>query len=185
MTMMGVKVAAPGRTESFEQSFGAVYNTHHAASVRLAYLLCSDPDQAEDIVADAFSKVYVQWRKGRVDNVAAYLRRAVVNETNSKLRRRYLERAEAGRRSGDARGVRQIDEDAADRDQVWRAVRRLPPRQRQAVVLRYFEDLSEADAAAALGVSVGTVKSQTSRGLARMQELLGASSRGLTRGGGV
>ena len=153
-------------------SFATVFNAHHRKAVRLAYLLCGDHHQAEDIVSDAFAKVYVQWQKGRVSDVGSYLRRAVVNETNSKLRRRYLERREAAKRSGDERGVRLVDEHAADHDEVWQALSRLPERQRQAVVLRYYEDLSEAQTAEILGCSVGTVKSQVSRGLARMQELL-------------
>jgi RNA polymerase sigma-70 factor (sigma-E family) len=180
---MGVEVLSMVRPGTEAESFAAVFNSHHRKAVRLAYLLCGDHHQAEDIVSDAFAKVYTQWRKGRVDDVGAYLRRAVVNETNSKLRRRYLERREASKRSGDDRGIRLVDEQAADRDAVWQAVQRLPERQRQAVVLRYYEDLSEADTADVLGVSVGTVKSQVSRGLARMQDLLAAPT--TTPGGEV
>ena len=164
------------RTGTREASFATVFNAHHREAVRLAYLLTGDHHQAEDIVADALTKVWKQWEKGRVDNVRAYLRRAVVNESNSKLRRRYLERRQVSTRSGDDRGVRLVDEHAADRDQVWQALQRLPERQRAAIVLRYYEDLSEADAAEVLEVSVGTVKSQTSRGLDRLRELLGADS---------
>lgn len=153
-------------------SFASVFNAHHRRAVRLAYLLTGDHHQAEDIVSDAFAKVYVQWRKGRVNDVGSYLRRAVANESNSRLRRRYLERREASKRSGDGRGVRMVDEHAADHDEVWQAIQRLPERMRQAVVLRYYEDLSEAETADILGCSVGTVKSQVSRGLARMQQLL-------------
>lgn len=155
-----------------ERSFAAVFSAHHRDAVRLAYLLTSDAAQAEDIVGEAFAKVYVRWKRGEVRDVGAYLRRAVANEANSKLRRRYLERREAGRQRGDERGVRLIDEQAADRDEVWSALGHLPARQRQAVVLRYYEDLSEAETAEVLGVSVGTVKSQVSRGLARMHTLL-------------
>ena len=173
------------RAGTGSESFAAVFNAHHKQAVRLAYLLTSDPDQAEDIVADAFTKVYVRWKKGEVRDVGAYLRRAVANEANSKLRRRYLERREAAKRSGDDRGVRMVDEHAADRDVVWQAIQRLPDRQRQAVVLRYYEDLSEAETADILGCSVGTVKSQVSRGLARMQELLAASGRSASSEGGA
>ena len=156
-----------------QDSFATVFNAHHRQAIRLAYLLTSDADQSEDIVAEAFAKVYVRWSKGEVRDVGAYLRRAVANEANSKLRRRYLERREGQRRHGDDRGVRTVDDGAADRDQVWQAIQRLPDRQRAAVVLRYYEDLSEAETAEILGCSVGTVKSQVSRGLARMQQLLG------------
>lgn len=155
-----------------ERSFAAVFNAHHRRAVRLAYLLTSDADQAEDIVAEAFAKVYGRWKRGEVRDVGAYLRRAVANEANSRLRRRYLERREGTRRHGDERGVRLVDDHAADRDEVWSALSRLPLRQRQAVVLRYYEDLSAAETAEVLGVSVGTVKSQVSRGMARLQQLL-------------
>jgi RNA polymerase sigma-70 factor (sigma-E family) len=175
-TEMGVQVLSMVRTGTDADSFATVFHAHHRQAVRLAYLLCGDHHQAEDIVSDAFAKVYARWRKGEVADVGAYLRRAVVNETNSKLRRRYLERREAAKRSGDERGVRLVDEHAADHDQVWQAIQQLPGRQRQAVVLRYYEDLSEAQTAGILGCSVGTVKSQVSRGLARMQQLLGDSS---------
>ncbi len=155
-----------------ERSFAAVFNAHHRDAVRLAYLLVSDADLAEDIVAEAFTKVYRRWTKGEVRDVGAYLRRAVANEANSKLRRRYRERAEALRRTGDDRGVQAVDDGAADRDEVWRALSRLPERQRHAIVLRYYEDLPEAEVAEILGVSVGTVKSQVSRGLDRLTGIL-------------
>lgn len=160
------------RTEVDGREFAEVFNEHHGAAVRLAYLLISDADQAEDVVAEAFAKVYVRWRRGGVRDVGAYLRRAVANEANSRLRRRYLERRHAEHRSGDERGIRHHDDHAADRDEVWWALERLPTRQRTAVVLRYFEELSEAETADVLGVSVGTVKSQVSRGLDRLEELL-------------
>lgn len=164
------------RTEVDRGSFATVFNIHHRQAVRLAYLLTSDPHQAEDVAAEAFAKVYVRWQKGEVRDVGAYLRRAVANEANSKLRRRYVERRGSERRTGDDRGVRTTDEGAADRDEVWQAIQRLPDRQRQAVVLRYYEDLSEAGTAEILGCSVGTVKSQVSRGLARLQQLIGPTA---------
>jgi RNA polymerase sigma-70 factor (sigma-E family) len=177
-------VLAMVRAGTDSGSFAAVFNAHHRQAVRLAYLLTSDADQAEDIVAEAFAKVYVRWQRGDVRDVGAYLRRAVANEANSKLRRRYLERREASKRSGDERGVRTVDDAAADRDEVWQAIQRLPDRQRKAVVLRYYEDLSEAETAEILGCSVGTVKSQVSRGLARMQELLAGSGLATASEGG-
>jgi RNA polymerase sigma-70 factor (sigma-E family) len=180
---MGTNVLAMVRAEVDAESFAAVFNAHHRQAVRLAYLLVSDPDQAEDVVSDAFAKVYVRWKKGEVRDVGAYVRRAVANEANSKLRRRYLERRHASAQSGDERGVRLVDDDAADRDQVWQGIQRLPAKQRAAVVLRYYEDLSEAETAEILGCSIGTVKSNTSRGLARLQELLSASGDPGGRGG--
>lgn len=160
------------RTEGRAESFAEVFNAHHRRTVRLAYLLTSDPDVAEDVVAEAFANVWVQWDKGRVDDVGPYLRRAVVNNIRSRHRRKVVAMREFERRSGDDRGVRTFDEDAADRDEIWQALQRLPERQRAAIVLRYYEDLSEADTADALGISVGTVKSQVSRGMSRLRELV-------------
>lgn len=171
---MGTNVLAMVRAGVTEDSFAAVFNAHHRQAVRLAYLLVSDPDQAEDVVSEAFAKVYVRWRKGEIRDVGAYVRRAVANEANSRLRRRYLERRVASAQHGDDRGVQLVDDAAADHDEVWQAIQRLPTKQRSAVVLRYYEDLSEAETAEILGISVGTVKSNTSRGLARLQELLDA-----------
>jgi RNA polymerase sigma-70 factor (sigma-E family) len=155
-------------------SFADVFNTHHRSAVRLAWLLTGDPHLAEDVVADAFAKVWIQWEKGRVHDAGPYLRKAVVNNVRSRGRRRGLELREAGKRSGDDRGIRLHDDSVAERDAVWQALQHLPERQRQAVVLRYYEDLPEAEVAEILGVRVGTVKSQVSRGLDRLRELLEA-----------
>lgn len=167
-----------------DASFAVVFNEHHRRAVRLAYLLIGDHHQAEDVVAEAMAKVYLQWRKGRVEDVGPYLRRAVANQANSRLRRRYLERREASRRTGDDRGIRRVDDDAAERDAVWQAIQQLPDRQRQVVVLRYYEDLSEADTAEVLGISAGTVKSSLSRGLRRLEELLADPADTRAPGGG-
>lgn len=176
MRTMEAEVLTLGLTTAQEDDFAVVFNEHHRSAVRLAYLLTSDADQAEDVVSEAFAKVYRRWRKGGIRDVGAYVRRAVANEANSRLRRRYLERAWAQHRSGDDRGVRSVDDHTAELDEVWQAVSRLPERQRTAVVLRYFEDLPEAEVADVLGVSIGTVKSQVSRGLARLEQLLAAPS---------
>lgn len=153
--------------------FAAVFAAHHGEAVRLGYLLTGDRDRAEDAVAEAFVKVYRRWRRGGIDNPRAYLRRAVVNEVNSRFRRLALERREAARSWGDDRGARAADEQHADRDALMTALAQLPARQRTAVVLRYYNDLSEQDTAAAMGVALGTVKSSTARGLDRLRDLLG------------
>jgi len=159
-------------TATADDAFAAVFADQRERAVRLAWLLVGDPDQAEDVAAEAFAKTWRRWRRGGIDDPSAYVRRAVVNEANSRLRRRYRERAEAQRATGDHRGIRLVDEDAADRDEVWRALRRVPPRQRAALVLRFYEDLPEREVAAVLGISVGTVKSLTSRGLDRLQQAM-------------
>jgi RNA polymerase sigma factor (sigma-70 family) len=87
-----------------------------------------------------------------------------------------LERAESQRQRGDDRGALALDDRLADADEMFAALRRLPERQRTAVVLRYYQDLSEAETAAAMGCSLGTVKSSVSRGLARLRSLMGETT---------
>jgi RNA polymerase sigma-70 factor (sigma-E family) len=152
--------------------FAEVFATHHTDALRLAYLLCGDRHRAEDITADAFVKLYRRWSRGGIDNPRAYLRRCVVNETTSRFRRLAVERREAAKRSGDDRGMRTAEDQLVDADAVATALAALPQRQRTAVVLRYFADLPEREAAELMGVSVGTIKSTVSRGLDRMKILL-------------
>lgn len=160
------------RTGLERESFALVYAEHRDRMVRLAFLLTSDAHRAEEVVAEAFASVWRRWRAGAVQDVGPYLRRAVVNEANSQLRRRYLERRVGARRTGDDRGVLQHDEAAAARDQLWQAIGRLPHRQRQVVVLRFYEDLGVAEVADVLGVTQGTVKSQSAKAFARLGEVL-------------
>lgn len=102
-----------------------------------------------------------------------YLRRAVANQVNGTFRRRRLERREAMRRNDREPPTNPGEGAVDDRDVLWSALRSLPPKQRSAVVLRYYLDLSEVEAARVLQVSVGTVKSQTARGLVKLRQALG------------
>ncbi|HWB71924.1 MAG TPA: sigma-70 family RNA polymerase sigma factor [Egibacteraceae bacterium] len=169
---------AAGRTPSAtapaatSESFAALFATFHAEALRLAYLRCGDAHGAEDAVSEAFARVWRRWRSGGVSQPRAYLRRAVVNEVNSRFRRLARQRREAARRCGDQRGPRSADDQLADGDALFQALRALPRRQRSAVVLRFYADLSERDAAEVMGVSVGTVKSSVSRGLQRLRAML-------------
>jgi RNA polymerase sigma-70 factor (sigma-E family) len=158
--------------EAVGPDFAAVFAAHRRDVYRLASLLCGNHSSAEDAAADAFARVYPHWVDGEVDDVAAYLRRAVVNQVQTGFRRRFAELRRMDRFSGDGRGPVVPEDQVADHDEVSRALRRLPPRQRAAVVLRYFNDLSEAEVAATMGTSVGTAKSHLSRGLDRLHELL-------------
>ena len=149
--------------------FADVYAAHHADALRLAYLLCGDRHRAEDAVADAFVKVYRAWSRGGVERPRAYIRTAVVNTVNSRFRRLALERREAAKRSGDDRGQRLAEDALADADETFQALQQLPERQRTAIVLRFWADLPEKEIAAAMGISVGTVKSTISRGLQKLR----------------
>lgn len=150
--------------------------------IRFAYLLAGDHHTAEDLVQTALAKTYLSWGRlrdrGAVD---AYVRRIIVNE-NASLWRRAWKRNE---RPSDElpETVAGSAVDVEQDDAMWRAVQQLPTKQRAAVVLRYYEDLSEADTARILNCSLGNVKSQTSRGIARLRaslaenpDLLGGAS---------
>jgi RNA polymerase sigma-70 factor (sigma-E family) len=153
-------------------SFADAFAQVHADCVRLAWYLTSSRDDAEDIAADVLATAWVRYERGGIDNLRHYLLRAVANRSRSWLRRKYVRARVHGTASGDDRGVRWHADDLADRDEMWTALRQLPTRQRVAVVLRYYEGLSVADVAEILGVREGTVKSNTSRGLARLEQLL-------------
>lgn len=156
-----------------EEAFGEVFAAHRGQVFALALRLCGDRTLAEDAVAEAFAKTYVHWRKGRVENVGAYVRRAVVNEINGVWRRRAVARAWREQRNGDGRGTRAFDDQLADAVAFRQALARLSPRQRTALVLRYWVDLPEAEIADALGCSTGAVKSHVHRGVERLRQLLG------------
>ena len=152
-------------------SFEEFFVDRSAAATRLAYLLSGDLHVAEDAAAAAFANVYVSWDRG-IRNPPAYLRRAVVNEVNSRFRRRGVERAHLHQVADAPTRPAGFDDDLATQDEVVRAVAALPPRQRAVVVLRYYEDLSEAEIAAAMGISTGTVKSNAARALDRLRREL-------------
>ena len=147
--------------------------------VRLAYLLTGDRGHAEDLVQAALEKTHRRWdRVARMDAPIAYVRRVMVNTAISWRRRRRLVEVPLFTADGPATDpYGPVDQ----RQQVLVALRRLPPRMRAVLVLRYFADLSEADVAEALGCSVGSVKSQTSRGLSRLRDHLDHPSAALTK----
>jgi RNA polymerase sigma-70 factor (sigma-E family) len=164
--MLSVVGAAP----SFADTFAEV----RADCVRLAWHLTSDRYDAEDIAADVLAAAWERYERGEIDDLRRYLLRAVANRSKSWLRRRYVRRRVHGTASGDDRGIRWHSEDVADRDEMWTALHQLPSRQRITVVLRYYEGLSVEETAEVLGVREGTVKSNTARGLAKLEELLSA-----------
>lgn len=159
----------PGRPASFDE----VFVSHHARLVRLAGLLCGDRDEAEDVVADVFARTYRRWRTVPIEDPGAYLRRGVVNEVRSRWRRRDTRRRiDRAQRHEATVESPPADAGLGDQDRLRVALGRLPERQRAALVLRFYEDRSEAETAALLGVPTGTVKSTVSRGLERLQALL-------------
>lgn len=139
---------------------------------RVARLLCDDADTAEDLLQTVLAKALVSWRRvGASGDIDAYLRRSLVNTRNSWWRR--LRRERLTDRLPD-----RAEADSTSRSHEYHllldALRALPRGQRAAVVLRYYEDLSESQVAAILGCSIGTVRSQTGRGLRALRLSLGA-----------
>lgn len=145
-----------------------LYRAHAPDALRLAYLLTGERALAEDLVQDAFVKVLGRFQDLRNrDAFWWYLRRTIVNLSRSQFRRRRVERAWLERQRP-AESSPPTD-DLAERDRLQRALMTLRPEQRVAIVLRYYEDLSEADTANALGIAVGTVKSMVSRGMEHLR----------------
>ena len=154
-----------------EGGLDALYRAHAADALRLGYLLTGDRTLAEDLVQDAFVRVLGRFHDLRNrDAFWWYLRRTIVNLSTSYFRRRGVERAWLARQGPDQ--ATPAPHDLGERDRLRQALMKLRPEQRAAIVLRFYEDLSEADTAEALGMPLGTVKSTVSRGLERLRHEL-------------
>ncbi|MGH9248205.1 MAG: SigE family RNA polymerase sigma factor [Acidimicrobiales bacterium] len=162
-----------GRVERIEGGrLAELYTRYADGTVRLAYLLTGDQGLAEDLTQEAFIRLAGRFLHLRnAAGFEAYLRRTVVNLANSHFRRRRAEQASLQRRAG-LRDPEPASSDPEDRDVMRRALLRLPQRQRTAVVLRFYEDLSEQQTADVMGCSTGTVKTLVSRGLERLRAQL-------------
>lgn len=164
--------------QTWRAELGEFYATHADSAKRLAYLLTGDNELAEDITQDAFVKI--AGRLGGLRNrdaSAAYLRQTVVNLSRSHFRRKrvelaYLQREASGRQSETVEG-----RDVLVADALWNELQRLAYRQRCAVVLRYYEDLSEYQVAEVLGCSVGAVKALTNRAMEQLRANVGSEAR--------
>lgn len=152
--------------------FEEFVNTRSPVLLRTAYLLCGgDREAAEDLLQDVLERVYPRWRRIR-EAPESYVRAALANSAANRWRRRSRRITEVPLAGATAPVVPGPEQAVADQDLVVRALGHLPARMRAVLVLRFFDDLSEVDTAMALRCGVGTVKSQTSRGLARLRELL-------------
>jgi RNA polymerase sigma-70 factor (sigma-E family) len=150
------------------EAFEAFVAGRSPALLRTAYLLTGNRTDAEDLLQTALAKTYLAWGRIREhEAVDAYVRRVLVTTQTSFWRRR---RPEALYDEVPEQAGRDHHADSDLHDALWTALARLSRKQRAAVVLRYYEDLSEAETARVLGVSVGTVKSTTSRALALLRE---------------
>ncbi|MGW1951648.1 SigE family RNA polymerase sigma factor [Streptomyces sp. NPDC001920] len=154
--------------------FHTFFERHYAELSRLAHLLTGEADAADDLAADALLALWHRWDRVRAaDHPVAYARGVVANLARTRIRSAVRERRRIAL-FWSQREEKVENPDVAGVVDVQEALRRLPFRKRACVVLRHAFDLSEKDTALALGVSVGTVKSQTSKGMAELQRLLGA-----------
>jgi RNA polymerase sigma-70 factor (sigma-E family) len=157
------------RRDRFSQAVAA----HHQQLARLAFLLCNDRQQAEDAVAETYARVWPKYRRGTIDDLLPYLRRAVANQVRGGLRRRMLEQREAQRRKVDWHDGVSPERSVDDAEIILPALEALPQNQRAVLVLRYYEDLSEDEIADTLDIPAGTVKSRCARGLEQLRRVMG------------
>ncbi|WP_427167594.1 SigE family RNA polymerase sigma factor [Streptomyces sp. C1-1] len=152
--------------------FHAFFERHYAELSRLAHLLTGEAEAADDLAADALLALWHRWDRVRAaDHPVAYARGVVANLARTRVRSAVRERRRVSL-FWSQHEERTENPDIAGVVDVQEALRRLPFRKRACVVLRHAFDLSEKDTALALGVSVGTVKSQTSKGMAELQKIL-------------
>ncbi|HEV8276039.1 MAG TPA: SigE family RNA polymerase sigma factor [Streptosporangiaceae bacterium] len=158
----------------------AVYQAHGVGLIRLAVVMLGDRPAAEDVVQEAFCGLYRRWdHLDDPGNALRYLRSSVLNGCRSVLRNRGRLRLRLGPEPGRPDNVESAESTALVGEEhraVLAALRRLPDRQREALVLRFYLELSEAEIAQAMGISQGTVKSTVSRALAALGRLLGEGS---------
>ena len=154
--------------------FAEFVSARSAALHRCAYLMVGDVGLTQDLVQEALTKTYVAWPRLRdTANAEAYTRKAITTTAISWFRRKSWGERPTDRY--DERGAAGHEDGVAQSQWLWEALLELPVRQRAAVVLRYYEDLTEAQTAEAMGCAVGTVKSQVSAALSKLRERLGDS----------
>lgn len=165
-------MTTPVCTSASTTQFTAYVRTKGPTLLRTARSLTPNPADAEDLLQTALTKTYLAW--DRIDDhraVDGYVRRTLVNTRTSQWRKRKVDEFSTDELPEPAPGGGpDLTEQQAQRDALLRAIARLPPRQRAMVVLRYYEDMSEAQTAETMGVSVGTVKSAVSRALGKLRD---------------
>jgi RNA polymerase sigma-70 factor (sigma-E family) len=156
-----------------ERAVTELYTLHYRSLVRLASLLLRDASAAEEVVQDAFIEMHKGWRRLRdSDKALSYLKQAVVNRSRSVLRHRVVVERNAPKPAPDMPSAEHGAIALIERASVIEALRQLPARQREALVLRYYADMSEAQIAETMRISRGAVKSHTSRAMAALRSVL-------------
>jgi len=162
-----------GRAEGTSPALADLFRDHHPELVRLALLMVGDLATAEDVVQDAFEGLYRSWHGlHQPSSGLAYVRSSVLNGCRSVHRRAAVARKHAPRLAGPATRPDELPA-AAERGEVAQALRLLPRRQREVLVLRYYLDLDAAEIAATLQITPGAVRTTVARGLAALARKLG------------
>jgi RNA polymerase sigma-70 factor (sigma-E family) len=169
----GVALDAVAAEWDADRAVTALYSEHYRSLVRLAALLVRDVATAEEVVQDSFVAMHSAWRRLRdSDKALSYLRQSVVNRSRSVLRHRMVVDRNAPKPAPDMPSAEQGAITLLERSAEISALRTLPPRQREALVLKYYADLSEAQIASAMGISRGAVKSHTARAMTSLLAVL-------------
>ena len=164
--------SVPGDWDA-DRAVTALYSTHYRSLVRLAALLVRVVATAEEVVQDSFVAMHGGWRRLRdSDKALSYLRQSVVNRSRSVLRHRVVVDRNAPKPAPDMPSAEHGAIALLERSAVVSALRTLPPRQREALVLRYYGDMSEAQIASIMGISRGAVKSHTARAMSALRSVL-------------
>lgn len=162
------------RVSRREQEFAEFFADASPYLARTAYLLSGDREVAKELTQEALARTYAVWWRLRPEDARGYARRVLVNLNVDRWRHRGPQAVELADYAASGSAEASVD----DRDEVARLLRTLSPQQRQVIVLRYFDDLSEAEVARSLGVSAGTVKAACSRGLANLRRTTAAATEG-------
>src|SRR4051812_12419192 len=172
-TLVAPSTASVAVAWDADQAVTAIYTANYRSLVRLAAMLVRDVATAEEVVQDSFVAMHGAWRRLRdPDKALSYLRQSVVNRARSVLRHRAVVEKYAPKGLPDAQSAEHGAIVELERTAVVTALSTLPTRQREALVLRYYADLSEAEIANTMGISRGAVKSHTARGMAALRNVL-------------
>ena len=167
-----VESAFEAESSARETRFSRLYQAHFRGAVRLAYLLTGDRPLSEDIAQDAFLRLALRLAHLRdPDAFGPYLRRTVINLANAHFRHKRVERRYLEQEANQPEHL-WTGPDVPERDAIWVVLLALPPRQRAAVVLRFYEDLSEGQIAHIMRCRPGTVKSLLSKGIAKIRAVM-------------
>jgi RNA polymerase sigma-70 factor (sigma-E family) len=171
-TVIGSVPARPAAEA--ERAITAIYDSEYRSLVRMSAMLLGDTGSAEEVVQDSFIAVHAAWRRLRdIDKAVQYLRRSVLNRSRSVLRHRAVVDRHMPRQEPDMPSAEHAAMTQLERSAVISALRTLPARQREALVLKFYLDLPEDQIAAAMNISTGAVKSHTARGKAALRAILG------------